>query len=204
MAVSPETTYEEIMMQKPLIRLSFAALLCAAGTTSALEYKQVLANESSVTFGYTQMGVPLDGKFGKFTAQLSFDPARLNKAQAKIDIDVASIDAGSTEANEEVVAKQWFNAKAYPVASFVSTGIKALGNDRYEATGKLSIKGRTLDVKTPVSFRSSGDRGRFEGAFTIKRLDYAIGEGAWTDVDTVANEIQIRFHLVVTASPSKK
>ncbi|MFY9260487.1 MAG: hypothetical protein WAO71_08275 [Gallionella sp.] len=32
---------------------------------------------------------------------------------------------------------------------------------------------------------------------------YAIGEGEWTDVGTVANEIQIKFHLVVNAVPSK-
>ena len=171
---------------------------------SAVEFKQVQANESSVTFFYTQMSVPLDGKFNQFSAQVSFDPAKLDKAQARIDINVASIDTGSAEANEEVVGKQWFNAKAFPTASFVSTGIKALGGNRYQATGKLSIKGKTLDVVTPVTFQQQGSRGVFDGAFGIKRLDYAIGEGEWTDVSTVANEIQIKFHIVVNASNSKK
>jgi polyisoprenoid-binding protein YceI len=59
-------------------------------------------------------------------------------------------------------------------------------------------------VTAPVSFQSVGNKGTFDGIFTIKRLDYAIGEGIWTDIDTVANEIQIKFHLVVTAAPSKK
>jgi polyisoprenoid-binding protein YceI len=44
----------------------------------------------------------------------------------------------------------------------------------------------------------------FEGTFNIKRLDYSIGEGEWTDVSAVADEIQIKFHIVVNASPSKK
>ena len=149
------------------------------------------------------MGVPLDGKFNKFAAQLSFDPSKLNKAQAKIDIDLASIDTGSAEANDEVAGKLWFDTKNHPAASFVSTGIKSLGGNRYEASGKLSIKGRTLDVKAPVNFQSIGNIGLFDGAFTIKRLDYAIGEGEWTDISTVANDIQIKFHLVVNAAPSK-
>lgn len=174
------------------------------GHASALEFKQVQASESAVTFGYTQMGVPLDGKFNKFAAQLVFDPVKIVNAQAKIDIDVASIDTGSAEGNDAVVGKPWFNAKAYPAASFVSTGLKALGGDRYEASGKLTIKGKTLDVKAPVIFSASGNRGVFDGSFAIKRLDYAIGEGEWTDVATVANEIQIKFHLVVTAPPGKK
>jgi polyisoprenoid-binding protein YceI len=192
-------------MHRTLPRLSlFILFMLAYGIASAVEYKQVLPEESSVAFDYKQMGVTLDGKFNKFTAQLSFDPARLDKAQAKIAIEVASIDTGSSEANEEVVGKAWFDAKAQPLASFSSTGIKALGGNRYEATGKLTIKGRTQDVKAPVTFQSSGNKGWFDGAFTIKRLDYAIGEGVWSDIDTVANEIRIRFHLVVTAAANKK
>lgn len=189
---------------KSLYRIALLGLTLVCSQVFALEFKQVQANESSVTFFYKQMGVPLDGKFSKFAAQLAFDPAKIDKAQARIDIDVASIDTGSTEANDEVVGKLWFNAKTYPTASFTSSGLKALGSNRYEATGKLSIKGRTLEVKAPVTFQAAGNRGAFDGSFTIKRLDFAIGEGEWTDVGTVANEIQIKFHLVVNAAPSKK
>jgi polyisoprenoid-binding protein YceI len=179
-------------------------LLLLCGHVSALEFKQVLTNESSVTFFYKQIGVPLDGKFNKFAAQITFDPAKIANAQARLDMDVASIDTGSADGDEAVVGKLWFNAKAYPAASFVSTGLKALGGNRYEASGKLSIKGRTLDVVAPVTFQATGTRGIFEGGFTIKRLDYAIGEGEWTDLGTVANEIQIKFHIVVNAAPVKK
>ena len=41
-------------------------------------------------------------------------------------------------------------------------------------------------------------------AALLKRLDYAIGEGGWADVDTVANEIQIEFHVLAGRSPVKK
>jgi polyisoprenoid-binding protein YceI len=192
-------------MNTPILHAAVAAaLLLTCSPVTALEYKQVQTGESAVTFGFTEMGVPLDGKFNKFSAQVSFDPNQLAKAQARIDIDLASIDTGSNDGNVEVVGKKWFNVQAYPTASFVSTGIKSLGGNRYQALGKLSIKGRTQDVATPVTFQSDGKRGIFEGAFQIKRLDYAIGEGEWTDVSSVANEIQIKFHVVVNASPGKK
>jgi len=184
--------------------LMLLGLMLMGSPVSAIEFKQVQTNESSVTFFYKQMNVPLDGKFNQFSAQISFDPAKIASAQARIDINVASIDTGSAEANDEVVGKLWFNAKAFPTASFVSTGIKSLGGNRYEASGKLSIKGKTLDVVTPVTFQQQGSRGVFEGTFGIKRLDYAIGEGEWADVSTVANEIQIKFHVVVNASNRKK
>lgn len=183
---------------------AFACVLLTAPLANAVEYRDVLSQESSVKFGYTQMGVQMEGQFNRFTAQLKFDPARLNAAQAKIDIDIASIDTGVDEANEEVVGKQWFNVQAYPTASFVSDGMKSLGGNRYEASGKLSIKGKTQAVVVPVTFSQAGAHGQFDGVLNIKRLDYAIGEGAWSDVGTVADGISIKFHFVVTVAPSKK
>ena len=170
----------------------------------AIEFNQVLTDKSTLSFNYKQMGVPMEGKFRKFAARISFDPAKLNVAQAQLDVALASIDTGFSEADEEVVGKQWFNAKTYPSARFVSTGVKALGGNRFEARGKLTIKGKTLDVLAPFTFKAEGSSGIFDGAFTLKRLDYAIGEGAWSDVSAVANEIQIRFHLVAVAAPIKK
>lgn len=184
--------------------ITLLSLLLPGSPVSAQEFNQVQTNESLVTFAYTQMSVPMDGRFNQFSAQISFDPAKIAKAQARIDINVASIDTGSAEANEEVLGKQWFNAKTFPTASFVSTGIKAVGGNRYQASGKLTIKGKTLDMVTPVTFQQTGAHGAFDGTFSIKRLDYAIGEGEWTDVSTVADEIKIKFHIVVNASTGKK
>ena len=186
------------------VSIALLGIALMSGTVSATEFSQVQANESTVTFSYRQMGVNMDGKFGKFTAQAAFDPAKLDKAQARIEIDLASIDTGVAEADDEVQGKLWFNSQAFPAASFVSTGVKSLGGNRYEAAGKLTIKGKTLDVVAPFSFEAKGARGIFDGVFTIKRLDYDIGEGIWADVSAVANEIQIKFHLVVTAAPVKK
>jgi polyisoprenoid-binding protein YceI len=173
-------------------------------TATAVEFNHVQTNESTVTFAYKQMGVTMEGNFAKFTALASFDPAKLSKSQARIDIDLASIDTGSEEANGEVKSKLWFNTQAFPSAGFVATGVKVLGGNRYEATGKLTIKGKTLDVVAPFTFQSTATRGMFDGNFTLKRLDYNIGEGIWADVSAVADEIQIKFHLVVNASPAKK
>ncbi len=178
-----------------------AALLLAAGSAAAADFGTVLADKSTLTFTSRQMGVPVEGRFRKFTAALAFDPARPAAASARLDLDLASIDAGSRDANDEVVGKAWFNLKAFPTATFVSSSVKPLGGDRYELAGKLTIKGKTQDLVAPVAFRQEGGNGVFDGAFTLKRLDFALGEGAWADVSTVANEVQIKFHIV--AAPRK-
>jgi polyisoprenoid-binding protein YceI len=74
-----------------------------------------------------------------------------------------------------------------------------VGANRYEAAGRLTIKGRTREVIVPLTVRPANGAHVFEGAFTIKRLDYGIGEGIWSDTDTVADEVQIRFKLTGTS-----
>jgi len=179
-----------------LIGVLLAAYL---GSVQAVEFNRVQANKSTLTFGFKQMGVPMDGKFRQFAASISFDPARLDAAHAQLDINLASIDTGNQESDVEVMGKQWFNAGAFPAAQFVSTGVKALGGNRYEVRGKLTLKGRAQDVAAPFTFRQDGASGIFDGTFMLKRLDYAIGEGAWADVSAVANEVQIKFHVVADA-----
>ena len=185
------------MMRKMIAIL--ATGLFFSPLAQALEFNHIQAEKSTLGFVYKQMGVPVDGSFKKFAAQLSFDPAKLGTAKATLDLDVTSIDAGSDEANDAVVAKEWFNAKAFPRAKFESASFKALGGNRYEVTGKMSIKGRIQTVTAPFTLNQQGSSAIVDGAFVLKRADYAIGEGSWSDFGTVANEIQIKFHFLANA-----
>ncbi len=181
-----------------------AALAFAAAPAVAVEYNQVLADKSQVSFVSKQMGVAVDGRFRKFAAQVSFDPAKPEAAKAKIDIELGSVDAGSQEANDEVKDKNWFNIKQFPTASFVSTAVKPLGGNRYELAGKLTIKGKSQDMAAPFTFKQEAAGGVFEGAFTLKRLDFAVGAGPWSDTETVANEVQVKFKFAVAAAAAGK
>ncbi len=182
-------------MRKSLLTLT----LLAAGAASAAEFNNVLADKSSLVFQSKQMGVAVQGRFPKFSAQLSFDPAKPEAAKVNLSVDTAAIDAGSKDANDEVTGKQWFNVKMYPAATFVSSGVKALGGGKFEITGPLTIKGKALTVKAPFTVKTEGANAVFDGDFAIKRNDYGIGEGPWADPDTVANEVQIHFHVVASA-----
>jgi polyisoprenoid-binding protein YceI len=162
---------------------------------SAVEYKAIAPEKSKVSFQYKQMGVAMDGQFKKFAAQLSFDPAKPAAARAQIEIDLASVDAGSSEADDEVVGKAWFNTKAFPKATFVSREVKATGANQFEVTGTLSIKGKSQDIKFPLKHMPQGSAGVFTGDFVIRRADFSIGEGTWAKFDVVANDIPIRFQL---------
>lgn len=195
------------LWEKPM-RLVRLVLLVAAssffGGADGVEYNRFQNDRSTLSFVFKQMGVPVDGRFKRFSASIAFDPAKPGAGSAKLDLDLSSIDAGSKEADDEVAGKAWFHVKAFPNATFVSSVIRPLGGDRFELGGRLTIKGRSQDINTPVTFRQEGEQGVFDGTFVLKRLDFAIGDGIWSDVGTVANEVQIKFHIVVAAASARK
>jgi polyisoprenoid-binding protein YceI len=154
---------------------------------------------STVTAVFKQMNVPVEGRFNKFSADVHFDPANVGAASAKIDVDVASFDIGAPEYNKEVAGDEWFDAAHFPHATFVSTQIKAGANGAYSVAGKLTIKGKTTDVVVPVQFHKDGANEVFDGALPIKRLSYGIGTGEWKDTSVVADDVQIKFHIVAAA-----
>lgn len=174
--------------------------LTMASVAQAAEFTSIQNDKSSLHFVYKQMGVPVDGSFKKFNTQLAFDPAKLANAKVDFELNLASIDAGSDEANDEVASKSWFNTKVYPKATFASTAVKQLAANRYEVSGKMTIKGHTQTITAPFTFTPQGNTAKVDGSFVLKRSEFAIGEGVWADFGTVANEIQINFHFLVNAS----
>lgn len=182
--------------------LSYLALLAGLITPAAhaVEYRTVLPKQSAISFEFRQMGVPVAGGFKRFTTQMSFDPAKPEAASARIEIDLASIDAGSVEADDESASKLWFNRSVYPKALFTSSQIRALGSNRYEMRGTLTLKGKSRDMIVPVTFSPGKNAASFDGAFILKRLEFGIGEGMWADVATVANEVQVKFRIAASGS----
>ena len=172
-----------------------AIVLCALPVAA----QSVLYDKSRITCVSRQMNVPVEARFMKFSAQIAFDPAQPAKGKARMDIDLASFDIDNAEVNDEAIGKQWFDARNYPTATFVAAVIKPLGSGRFEVRGPLTIKGRTHEVSAPFTYKEEAGAAIFDGAFPIKRLQYNIGDGVWKDTDTVADEVQIKFHIVVAA-----
>ncbi len=172
--------------------------LLAAPAAQAVEYRTVLPAQSRIGFEFVQMGVKVPGGFSRFAAQMAFDPAKPESARATIEIDLASIDAGSPEADEESAGKLWFDRAAFPKARFESTQVRALGDNRYEMRGMLTIKGKRREMVIPVQLVPGKAAARFDGSFVLRRLDFGIGEGMWADVGTVANEVNVKFSIAAS------
>lgn len=169
-----------------------------AATAAAPATAKLVPAQSDIAFTFRQMGVPVDGHFKKFDAQVAFDPKNPAAGKVSLSIELGSATLGDAATDAELVKPEWFNVKKVPTATFQSTAIKALGGGKFEATGKLTIKGQVKDVVVPVALAQAGGTTTATGAFAIKRLDFNIGEGEWKDTSMVANDVQVKFKLALT------
>lgn len=183
--------------------LSAVALSAAGWGLSAHAAGQTLVPaQSEVTFVAKQLGVPLQGRFKRFQAQVAFDPKALATSQIAFELDLGSVSLNAdADADAELPKAEWFNVPKFPKATFQSTAIQALGGGKFQVRGKLAIKGQARDLVLPVTLTQAKGLSTATGAFTLKRLDYRIGEGDWTDTSIVANEVQVLFKLVLQGVP---
>lgn len=174
----------------------FASLFSAFAVNAQ---QKLIPAQSEITFVAKQMGVPLDGKFGKFDAQVAFDPKKPEAGKIAFTIDLGSASVGDAETVKELKKPDWFSVVKFPNATFTSTTIKSAGPGKFEVAGNLSIKGNSKPVTIPVTLSpAAAGVSVAQGSFLLKRIDFKIGEGDWSDVSIVANDVSVKFKLALS------
>ena len=177
------------------VALAGASLMAAA---PALAEQKLVPAQSEIVFVSKQMGVPVEGRFKKFDAQIAFDPAKPATSKIAFTVDIGSATLGVRETDAELPKPTWFNVPKFPQATFQSSAIKGLGGGKFEVAGKLGIKGVTQDVVVPVVLTQAGTTTTAVGSFPLKRLAFKIGENEWADTSMVADDVQVKFKLALT------
>lgn len=170
--------------------------LLAAAVLLAGAAQPVRVPPSTVTITVTQMGVRVNAPFTRFHASIDFDPAHPAGTGAQFTIDVASLDLGDAEYNREILKPVWFDTARFPTATFTSTSLKTLSPTQIEATGKITIKGVTRDIRFPVTMKADAKTRSYDGTVRIRRTDFKVGTGEWEATDVLADEVVIKVHAL--------
>jgi polyisoprenoid-binding protein YceI len=174
-----------------MITLSSLVLAVAAGAAAA---PGIDAAKSTLTVTFTQEKVPVNAPFKHFNGRIDYDPALPNASKAALEVITGSLDLGSEDYNSEVRKKAWLDSATYPTASFISTTIKPGAAGHFDATGVLTLKGKTQTLTVPVTVSKAGTATSFDGQLSISRSYFGIGDAEWNDV--LDNKVGIKFHIV--------
>jgi polyisoprenoid-binding protein YceI len=151
------------------------------------------ASQSLVIATFRQESVPVDAPFKRFSGTVVYDAAQPAAASAAVDVEVGSLDLGDDSYNAEVRKAAWFDSAHFPQASFRSTAIKPGGTDHFDATGTLSIKGKSQTVTVRITVQHTGHAAAFDGNFELSRRYFGVGDPDWDAV--LDDRVQVRFHL---------
>jgi polyisoprenoid-binding protein YceI len=133
--------------------------------------------------------------FEEFSGELQFDPEDRANSSIEVTIDLDSVDSGFDTFNEHLTEKpEWFNTDEYPEATFTSTGIEALGEDRLRVTGDLTLKGVTKEITLETTINKIGKHPvsnaktiGFDATTTVSRSAFDMGQYA----PSVGDEVTI-------------
>jgi polyisoprenoid-binding protein YceI len=178
-----------------------APALVAAQTPAAPHYVLDPA-KSSLEFTFTQAGAKNKGRFTRFAVSFDFSPENLAASRLDVTVEMNSADTGDQERDDTLHGSDLFAVTKFPQAHFAASRINKTAAG-YEAIGKLTIRGVTLDMHVPFTFRTATENGAaagyMSGKTSLRRLDYGVGQGDWKATDQLANEVDVSFALRLTA-----
>lgn len=146
-------------MKKTILVTSLAlALAGAAGAQDAAVNRtaqgtyKIEPTHTFVTWEAKHFGVSTSrGRFDKKDGTIEID-AVAKKGTADITIDMKSMNTGVAPFDKHLTSKDFFNADEFPTATFKVTNFKFDGDRVTEATGTLTMLGKT----NPVTLKSTG------------------------------------------------
>ena len=188
------------MKRAALVGAVLRVILLGAGPAFASDWA-VDAGRSRLGFSGVQVGVPFQGRFTRYDARITFDPAKPEAGSAVVVIDVTSARTGDAQRDEALPQADWFDAKGHGEARFEAHGFHMKGSDAYEAPGTLTIRGTSRDVVLPFTLAISGDTAHAQGRLQLVRTAFGVGQGAWSSGQWVALDVGVDVDLVATRVP---
>ena len=186
-----------------MLAVSLVASLALAAPAHAATAWVVDPAHSRLTFIATQSGGEFQGRFNRFHAGIAFDPKDLARSRFHVTIETASADTQDETRDQTLVGDDFFASSRWPTATFDATRFVLAVGGRYEAQGRLTIRGIGRDAKVVFTFQpaSAGHGAVLSGGTTIHRLDFGVGQGEWQDTKWIGNDVRIEFELVLGPGP---
>lgn len=162
----------------------FATLLFSLALLSPAAWAEDYVIDSQGQHAYINFRIQhlgyswLMGRFDRFSGDFSYDEKQPEKAKVAVEIDINSINTNHAERDKHLKTPDFFDAKKYPTATFVSTGFKDLGNGKAQLMGNLTLHGVTKPVTLDVLHVGHGQdpwggyRRGFEATTTLKLADF--------------------------------
>ena len=134
---------------------------------------------SSINFSVRHLMVgKIHGRFDQFSGAITIRDDGSPSVSAEVDVN--SIDTGNEQREAHIKAPDFFDVAQFPTATFVSTAVRADGDD-YVLDGDFTLKGVTKPVTLTLAFNGvnpgmgRGEVAGFDASVVLSRKDFGVG-----------------------------
>jgi polyisoprenoid-binding protein YceI len=141
-----------------------------------------------------------NGSFGDFSGQIDYAGSPEN-SRVNITIKADSITTDTPDLTTHLKTADFFDVAKYPEASFVSTAIKAGGENgaTHTVTGNLTMHGVTKAITFPATINVTPEAATVESSFSINRKDFGINYAGAAD-NVIRDNVVLTLHVRATKS----
>ncbi len=124
------------------------------------------------------------GRFNSFSGTYLVDVDAPETSFINLTIDTASVDTNSEGRDNHLRNSDFFSARQFPQATFVSTSAEKVDDDTMRFTGDFTLRGVTNEITVDVDTtgeamdpRRNKTRAGWIASFTFNRSDYNVSYG---------------------------
>ncbi|WP_027133409.1 YceI family protein [Geminicoccus roseus] len=138
---------------------------------------------------------PIQARFERFDAEISFDPADLEAAQVVVAVDLASFTSGDAQRDQQATGPDFLDAAGAAQAEYRTTSIEAMGGDQYEVEAELTLRGITRQLRHRATIVVNGGSAHATGMVPLIRTEFGVGSGQFATGSLVGLEVEVAFDL---------
>ena len=180
--------------------LSWLALGLLAAAHAATETYTIDPVHSSVGFTVRHVFSKVPGSFTKFSGTIVVDHANPAANSVNATIEIGSVNTASAKRDGHLQAPEFFDAAKHPAITFTSKSWSKTGDDTFDVTGDLTIKGVTKSVVLKVKSLGfgpglmGGQVSGWEASTTINRHDFGVDGPAMLG-KAVGDEVAVSINV---------
>jgi len=169
-------------MSRPSRILSIVAIASglASAASAAVETYAIDPVHSAVGFSIRHFVSKVPGRFTQFSGTITVDRDNLENSSVEAVIDVGSLNTFNERRDADLKTPVYFDAAKFGTMTFKSTSWKKTGDNTFDATGNLTIKGTTKEVVLKVTLLGFGPGMRgaqlsgWEASTTLSKADFGV------------------------------
>jgi polyisoprenoid-binding protein YceI len=172
------------------LRSLLAALLLVFPLLAQTKVFHVDDTHTVLGFKASTLLFDVPGRFTRYKADITGDPAAPEGAKVLLEIDTKSINTANATRDNHLRTADFFDVAKYPKITFTSQSVRREG-DRLLVRGALAMHGVTRDLELAfVSAEGMNGAGvrtwSYRASLPLDRLDFGIG------ADSVAAKISLK------------